>query len=259
MEGKFDRGIALGKRWRRVRQSWAYKLTRKLKIEENMSKRWKGLLFNDEVIKCKFGEDDTCYRVSRSLSRHDSQWKWRTRVCCCWWDWKDFNNEDLLPGDEHRVQFNYAGPRVAMTVSRRYIAADYLKKSPRGVLSSSVRKYVTVSPELSWFYFRKIYFSRWNQWHDLLIGVIRNNVGRDVGCVGLEINSGLSRSIRDLFTLHRGPAGLRKVLPCLFHRTSTRDFGLNAFTTWPIRRQSISISLFSLCPFPLLFLLRSHL
>ena len=71
-----------------------------------------------------------------------------------------FYNEDLLPGDlcdvcalafdyEHRVQFNYTGPRVAMTVSRRYIAADYLKKSPRGVLSSSVRKYVTVSPELS--------------------------------------------------------------------------------------------------------------
>ena len=53
----------------------------------------------------------------------------------------------------------------------------------------------------------------------------------DVGCVGLEINSGLSRSIRALFTLHRGPAGLRKVLPCLFHRTSIRDFGLNAFTT----------------------------
>ena len=134
-----------------------------------------------------------------------------------------------------------------------------LKKSLRGVLSSSVRKYVTVSPELSWFYFRKIYFSGWNQWHDLLIGVIRNNVEGDVGYVGLEINSGLSRSIRALFTLHRGPAGLRKVLPCLFHRTSTRAFGLNAFTTWPIRRQSITISLFSLCPFPLLFLLRSHL
>ncbi|PAV21714.1 hypothetical protein PNOK_0167100 [Pyrrhoderma noxium] len=44
----------------------------------------------------------------------------------------------------------------------------------------------------------------------VVVILLPNNVGRDVGCVGLEINSGLSRSIRALFTLHRGHAGLRK-------------------------------------------------